>query len=87
MRDFVLKPWVATCHETADRLSDYIDGELQGRGLARVQRHLRRCKRCRELLSSLTRALDQLRSLRASEPAEPAPETVAVIVSRIRRGD
>lgn len=82
--DFLLKPWVATCRETSDHLSDYVDDELTGRSLTRVQRHLHRCKHCQALLESLTRTLDQLRSLGATEPAEPPPGTVDAIVSRIR---
>jgi len=82
--NILMKPWIATCHETGDRLSDYVDGELTGRSLTRVQRHLHRCERCQALLESLTRALDQLRSLGTAEPAEPAPATVDAIVARIR---
>lgn len=84
MLDFLLKPWIATCRGTGDRLSDYVDGELTGRSLTRVQRHLHRCERCQALLASLTRTLDQLRSLGATEPAEPPPGTVHAIVTRIR---
>ena len=80
-----LKPWVATCHETSERLSDYVDGELEGRSLLRVRRHLARCEMCRALLDSLSRTIDDLRSLGAGEPAVPHPATVAVVLSRIER--
>jgi anti-sigma factor RsiW len=38
-----MKPWVATCGQTRERLSDYIDGDLAARTRTRVMRHLSRC--------------------------------------------
>lgn len=85
MLNILLKPWVATCHETGERLSDYVDDELEGRSLLRVRRHLARCERCRALLESLTRAIEELRSLGTSDAAMPSPATVAAVLSRIER--
>ena len=87
MLSLLLKPWIATCRETRDRLSDYIDGDLGARTRIRVMRHLARCERCRALLDSLTRALDQLRSLGALEHASTAPAAVKAIVERIERDE
>lgn len=84
MLNFLLRPWVASCRETGERLSDYIDGELDGRTLARVRRHLSRCEHCQALLGSLARTLEQLRTLGSVEYADPAPATVDSIVARIR---
>jgi anti-sigma factor RsiW len=81
---FLLRPWQATCHETADRLSDYVDGELEGRTLARVRRHLGRCDRCRALLASLERTLAGLRALGSTEADLPAQATVDAVLARIR---
>jgi predicted anti-sigma-YlaC factor YlaD len=81
----LLKPWIATCHETRDRLSDYLDGELAGRRLARVRRHLAHCERCRAMLDSLSRTLEQLQSLGAQE--QVAPGTVSAVLSRIQRDE
>lgn len=83
MLDLLRKPWVATCSETRDHLSDYVDGELEGRSLLRVRRHLGRCKRCRAMLDSLTRTLDGLRSLGTPEHMLTAGVEAAVL-ARIR---
>jgi len=83
----LLKPWIASCHETRDRLSDFVDGELQGRSLARVRRHLSRCDRCRAMLESLSRTLEQLRSLGSIEQVTHEPATASAVVDRIRRDE
>ena len=87
MLNLLLKPWIASCHETRDRISDYLDGELEGRNLARVRRHLSRCHRCRAMLESLSRMLEQLRSLGSSEQVAPASATVSAVVARIQRDE
>jgi predicted anti-sigma-YlaC factor YlaD len=80
----LMRPWVATCDETRERLSDHLEGELSGRDAKRVLRHLARCDRCREMLRSLAHALEELRSLgRVDDPA--ARRSVAdAVVDRIR---
>jgi anti-sigma factor RsiW len=78
-----MKPWMASCRETRDRLSDYLDDELGARTRTRIRRHLSRCKRCQALLESLTRTLEQLRPLGSIEQLEPAPATVRAVVERI----
>src|SRR6266511_1311968 len=60
--ELVMRPWVATCAETRERLSAHLEGELRGPERRRVLRHLARCPRCRELLRSLAHAVDTLRS-------------------------
>jgi len=84
MLNHLLKPWVASCQETGDRMSDFLDGELEGRSLTRVRRHLSRCDRCRAMLDSLQRTLEQLRSLGSPEQVAPEPATVSAVLSRIR---
>ena len=86
MLDLLLKPWVATCHETGERLSDYVDGELEGRGLLRIRRHLARCERCQALLASLSQTIEGLLSLGSDETAPASDATVAAVLSRIDRG-
>jgi hypothetical protein len=84
MLEILTRPWVASCAETSGRLSDYVDGELEGRGLARVSRHLARCRRCRALLDSLSGILSQLRAV--GEQVPPAsPSLVAAVLARIER--
>ena len=80
-----MKPWVATCAETRERLSDHIDGDLAARTRTRIMRHLSRCEHCQALLESLTRTLEQLRSIASVEQAPPAPATVRAVVERIER--
>jgi anti-sigma factor RsiW len=78
-----MKPWVASHRETRDRLSDYIDGELDSRTRTRIMRHLARCERCRAMFESLTRTLEQLRSLGAI--GQPEPATVRAVIEKIER--
>ena len=82
--ELVLRPWVATCAETRERLSAHIDGELKGRDGKRVLRHLARCHRCRELLRSLARAVEGLRALGQSDAPSPGPSVADAVVDRIR---
>ena len=85
MLNLLLKPWIATCRETRNHLSDYLDGDLDARTRTRVMRHLARCERCRAMLESLIRTLEQLRSLGSIEQVEPAPATVTSVLEQIRR--
>lgn len=78
---------MATCRETRDRLSDYLDGDLTARTRTRITRHLSRCKHCRALLESLTRTLEQLRSFGSVEQPTPARATVKAVVERIERDE
>jgi anti-sigma factor RsiW len=80
-----MKPWIATCRETRDRLSDYLEGDLGARTRTRVMRHLARCGRCQALLESLTRTREHIRSLGSigGRPQEPA--TVRAVIERIER--
>ena len=84
MLNLLLKPWIASCQETGERMSDYLDSELEGRNLKRVSRHLARCKRCRAMLDSLNRTLEQLRSLGSPEQVAPEAATVTAVLSRIQ---
>jgi predicted anti-sigma-YlaC factor YlaD len=81
--ELVLRPWVATCAETRERLSAHLEGALRGREAKRVLRHLGRCPQCREALRSLARTVDGLRSLgRLESPARPS--VADAVVDRIR---
>jgi anti-sigma factor RsiW len=83
--NLLMKPWMATCRETRERLSDYLDGDLGARTRRRVSRHLARCKHCQALLESLTRTLEQLRSLGGIGQGSPEPATVRAVIERIER--
>lgn len=83
--NLLMKPWMATCRETRERLSDYLDGDAGARTRRRVGRHLARCKHCQALLESLTRTLEQLRSLGSVDQVTPEPATVRAVIERIER--
>jgi predicted anti-sigma-YlaC factor YlaD len=74
--------FAASCGETADNLSGYLEDELAFPRRRRVARHLRRCIRCRLLLDSLARTVEQLRTLGASEHRSPA--LADEVIERIR---
>jgi hypothetical protein len=73
----------ASCSETADNLSDYLEDELAFPRRRRVARHLRRCIRCQSLLDSLAWTVEQLRALGASE--RKSPSVAGEVIERIRR--
>jgi predicted anti-sigma-YlaC factor YlaD len=80
-----IRPWVATCEETQERLSAHLEGELRGRQAKRVLRHLARCPHCREALRTLTRAVSGLRALGQADSLAPArPSFADGVVGRIR---
>jgi len=82
--ELVMRPWVATCAETRERLSAHLEGELRGRERRRVLRHLARCPRCREVLRSLAHAVDTLRSFGQTDVPPPVPSVADSVVDRIR---
>jgi predicted anti-sigma-YlaC factor YlaD len=86
--ELLLRPWIATCAQTRERLSAHLDGDLRGREAKRVLRHLVRCPHCREALRSLARAVDGLRSLGLSDALSTSmePSVVPLVVERIRKG-
>ena len=83
--DVVLRPWVATCAETRERLSAVLEDALHGREAKRVLRHLARCPNCREALRTLAHTVDGLRSLGRADTLVPREQSVApAVVERIR---
>jgi predicted anti-sigma-YlaC factor YlaD len=83
--ELILRPWVATCAQTRERLSAHLEGELRGREGKRVLRHLARCPHCRDALRSLARAVDGLRHLGQSDAFSTSsePSVVSAVVERI----
>jgi predicted anti-sigma-YlaC factor YlaD len=75
--------FVASCAETRELLSDYVDGELQRRTRRRVVGHLLMCRRCRAVLRSLRTTIAGLNSLGRSEPP-PDPTVADSIIARVR---
>jgi anti-sigma factor RsiW len=62
---------------TNEHLSEYIDGELDQRGRARVERHVDVCPECRRVLATLKRTLAGLMGLRDEEPGDIADSVIA----------
>lgn len=72
-----------SCSETADHMSEYLDGELDGSIRRRLRRHLFVCKVCRPLYESLRRAVTAIRE-QPPEAASADPALVADVMDRIR---
>jgi predicted anti-sigma-YlaC factor YlaD len=68
-------PDTRECEEDRELMSDYVDGELEGHGCARVDEHVGRCPRCQQVLSNLRTTLERVGLLRESE--EPADDDAA----------
>ncbi|HYX89152.1 MAG TPA: zf-HC2 domain-containing protein [Gaiellaceae bacterium] len=79
----LINRFVASCAETRELLSDYVDGELQPRARRRVLGHLLMCRRCRAVLRSLRRTIAHLHAI---GPTEPAPDSSVAdsILARVR---
>jgi len=80
----VMRPWVASHEETQERLSAYLEGELEGREHKRVVRHLAFCPISRDVLRSLAQTLERLRSLGRDESPPPRPSVADAVVDHIR---
>jgi len=52
-----------TCEELADRIVDYVDGELPAEEAQSVARHLAECERCRQTAEALRRSLGLARAI------------------------
>jgi predicted anti-sigma-YlaC factor YlaD len=75
--------FVASCAETRELLSDYVEGELQSRTRRRVVRHLLMCRRCRAVLRSLRATIAGLNTLGRTEPP-PDPTVADSVIARVR---
>lgn len=68
---------VCTLPLAPDRLSAYLDGELIGDDVSRVERHLEDCPACRAELAGLRRVVRQLERTRRAAPPPLLAEAVA----------
>ena len=68
------------CEETQDRLSAYLEGELEPAARRIIEVHLEECVRCREELALLQRTVSTLQSL---EPIEVPPRLTAAIQAEV----
>ena len=82
----LMNRFVASCAETRELLSDYVDGELKPRARRRIVGHLLMCRRCRAVLRSLKATITGLNAIGPAEP-EPDPAVADSVVARIRSDD
>lgn len=70
---------------TVAHASDYLDGDLDEAGRARVEHHARFCPKCHELLASLKRTIRALRELRAADDDVAGEADIADgVIARLR---
>ena len=76
----------ASCEETRECLSAYLEHDVRGFRRWRVAAHLAGCERCRSVLQSLTRAVQHVQQLGRTDFApRPAPSVGDAVVGRIER--
>jgi Putative zinc-finger len=68
-----------TCEQTEARLSDYLDGLLDGAERAAFDAHVPSCARCAPLLASVS---DLMTNLHSMEEVEPPPRLVYSILDK-----
>jgi anti-sigma factor RsiW len=74
-----------SCEEFADRIVDYVDGELPEDEAQTVARHLAECDRCRRTAEALRRSLGWAQVLWRDNLAEPAAALPAWRVQTLHR--
>jgi anti-sigma factor RsiW len=62
---------------TRRHLSEYVDGELDPEGRARIERHVHDCPSCWRLLATLKRTLAALMGLREDGSGDIADSVIA----------
>ena len=72
-----------TMHQQwTDRLSDYLDGELESAERAELEAHLRQCTACSDVLNDLKRVVARAQALEARPPRTDLWPGVAVRIER-----
>ena len=62
----------STCQEILDRISDYVDGELEAALCAELEAHLTGCRNCRVMVDTIRKTI----TLYHSQPAAELPSDV-----------
>ncbi|MFH0965287.1 MAG: zf-HC2 domain-containing protein [Planctomycetota bacterium] len=65
------------CPDVGDLLTEYLDGALDVRAAAAVEKHLAACEACRKHLAELHVVVEELRAL----PRRPAPSRIAADIA------
>ena len=66
-----------------DRMSEYLDDELERQGRERLERHMRDCPECERLLAGLRALVDGLGGLPAPDGGAGATRIAAVVRARL----
>ena len=74
-----------TCEELADKVVDYVDGELPENEARIVARHLSECPRCRQTASDLQRSLGLAKVIWEDNLVPPAAVASVRHVLKLRR--
>jgi anti-sigma factor RsiW len=70
-----------------DRMSEYLDAELDPRDRDRLERHARDCPECEQLLRELKAILVELGSMRGGAGGEVAAAVLAGVHERLAEED
>lgn len=70
--------------ELRERLSAYLEADLEARERVRIEQHLRECPDCRREYRELRHTVDLLRGLHASDPP---PDLADRVIARLRAGE
>jgi anti-sigma factor RsiW len=79
----LMNRFVASCAETRELLSDYVDDELKPRARRRIVGHLLMCRRCRAVLRLLKATITGLNAIGPAD-SEPDPAVADSVIARIR---
>ena len=72
------------CWEARKQISEYIDGELDGRSALRVERHLEKCPTCPPLYAAIVATTESLHGLPGRDPDTVVPPA---LVQRLQDPD
>jgi predicted anti-sigma-YlaC factor YlaD len=72
------------CVALFEKLSEYMDGELDGAACTDVEGHMADCERCREFLESLRRAVAHIASSDAPRLPEDLKRDIVSAYERVR---
>lgn len=73
------------CKEIFDRLSEYIDKELDDDICTQIEGHIENCEPCIAFLHTLEKTVDLFQRLGKDEAAKQAPEAVSANLKQFLR--
>jgi len=79
-------PGSAGCRELFEKLSEYLDGELDASTCESVGSHLADCRPCVEFLESLRRTVDLLHRLPGATLPDEARREIVEAYARLKAG-